>query len=126
MDLELIFKRFPTQEDCINFLEILKWNGNPQCPYCKSTKPTPLPKELRYHCNNCRSSFSVTTRTLFHKTKIELQRWFLAIPLVINKKISARQLGNIINVTKDTACSMISRIKIEHIANPEFINHFVN
>jgi transposase-like protein len=59
------------------------------------------------------TSFSVTVGTIFHKTKLDLQRWFVAISLVLNAKkgISSRQLARDIDVTKDTAWFMQMRIR---------------
>lgn len=113
MNIIQIYKRFPTQQDCLNHLEIVQWKGIPVCPYCKSTKQSPLKKGQRYHCNNCNTSYSVTVGTIFHKTKCDLQKWFLAISLVLNAKkgISARQLARDIEVTKDTAWYMNMRIR---------------
>lgn len=108
-----VYKQFPTQEACIEHLEKVRWNGKPVCVYCKSDKCTPLPKEQRYHCNNCNTSFSVTVGTIFHKTKVDFQKWFLAISLVLNarKGLSARQLARDIEVNKNTAWYMLMRIR---------------
>jgi transposase-like protein len=113
MNIIQIYKIYPTQASCIAHLEQVKWNNVPTCPYCKSTKQSPLPKENRYHCNNCNTTFSVTVGTIFHNTKCDLQKWFLAISFVLNAKkgLSARQLGRDIEVTKDTAWFMLMRIR---------------
>jgi transposase-like protein len=113
MNIVSIYKQFPTQLDCIKHLEKVRWNNQPVCPYCNSKNQTPLPKEQRYHCNNCNTTFSVTVHTIFHKTKCDLQKWFLAISLTLNAKkgISARQLSRDIEVTKDTAWYMMMRIR---------------
>jgi len=94
-------------------LEKVRWNSVPVCPYCKSTKTTTMKKEQRHHCNTCNTSFSVTVGTIFHKTKLDLQKWFLAISLVLNAKkgISSRQLSRDIEVNKDTGWYMIMRIR---------------
>ena len=113
MNIIQIYKKFPDQKACIAHLEKARWNNEPVCPYCKSKKQTPALKESRYHCNTCNTSYSVTVATIFHKTKVDLQKWFLAITLVLNAKkgISARQLARDIEVTKDTAWYMIMRIR---------------
>ena len=105
MNIVEIFDRFPTHEDCIEYLEKVRWNGNPKCPYCQSLNSTPAPNEHRYHCNNCNISFSVTVRTIFHHTHLSLQKWFLAIILILNAKkgISSRQLSRDLKVNKNTA-----------------------
>src|ERR1017187_825337 len=113
MNIVQIYKKFPTQNDCLEHLESVKWHGKPVCPYCNSTNQTPVPKEHRYHCNNCNTSYSVTVGTIFHKTKCPLQKWFLATSLVLNAKKgkSSRQLARDIEVTKDTAWYMLMRIR---------------
>lgn len=113
MNIIQVYKQFPTQADCIKHLENVRWNGTPVCPYCKSTRQTPIKNSFRYKCNNCNTSYSVLVDTIFHKTKLDLQKWFVAISLVLNAKkgYSARQLGRDIEVTKDTAWFLFMRIR---------------
>lgn len=113
MNIAQVYKQFPKQDDCITHLEKVRWHGEPACPYCKSTKTTPTKQGRRHHCNNCNTSFSVMVGTIFHKTKVDFQKWFVAISLVLNAKkgISARQLARDIKVNKDTAWYMAMRIR---------------
>jgi len=113
MNIVDVYKIFPNEKDCLDYLEKVRWKGKPTCPYCRSRACTPLRKENRYHCNTCNTSYSVTVRTIFHKTKLPLQKWFLAICLILNSKkgISARQLARDISVNKDTAWYMAMRIR---------------
>jgi transposase-like protein len=105
MDITEIFELYPTQTDCIAHLEEVRWHGKPRCVYCHSTNVTPAPKEQRHHCNNCNTTFSVTVGTIFHHTHLPLQKWFLAVTLVLNAKkgLSSRQLSRDLKVNKDTA-----------------------
>ena len=113
MNMEQVYKQFPSHSACIVHLEQVRWNSKPVCPYCNSTNQSPLPKESRYHCNNCNTTFSVTVGTIFHKTKMDLQKWFLAIALTSSAKkgMSARQLARDIEVTKDTAWRIMMQIR---------------
>lgn len=113
MNLVEIIKKYPTQKDCIDYLEKIKWANNPSCPYCKSTKSHANSKESRYYCHNCKTSYSVTVGTIFHDSRLPLQKWFLAISLVLNAKkgISSRQLARDIDVHRNTAWSMQMRIR---------------
>ncbi len=113
MDIIEVFEAFPTQEDCLSYLEKIRWQNKPRCPYCDSTNQTPLKKEHRYHCNNCNTSFSVTVQTIFHQTHLPIQKWFLAVSLVLNAKkgISARQLARHLNVNRNTAWRMGMQIR---------------
>lgn len=113
MNIIQIFQKFPDQESCIKYLESIKWANGIICPYCGNSNNYPLKKEFRHHCNSCRKSFSVTVGTIFHDTRLPLQKWFLAISLILNAKkgISARQLSRDLEVNKDTAWSMAMRIR---------------
>lgn len=114
MDIIEVFQKFPTQDDCIKHLEKVRWLNGPTCPYCFSDKQIVKQKgENRYHCNNCRTGFSVTVNTIFHDTKVPLQKWFLAITLILNAKkgISAKQLQRDLKVTYKTAWYMAMRIR---------------
>lgn len=112
MDITHIYRRFPSRGDCIKELEKVLWNNTPTCPYCNSKKQTPAHRENRYHCNNCNTSFSVTVGTPFHKTKVDLQKWFIVMHKLLyhGTNLSARRLGSEIGVTKDTALFMVDRM----------------
>lgn len=120
MNIDSVYQAFPTETACISHLERVRWAGKPTCPYCKSSKATPVAKEQRYHCNGCNTGFSVTVRTIFHHTHLPLQKWFLALSLVLNAKkgISARQLGRDLEVNKNTAWRMALQIRAA-MAEPE-------
>jgi len=113
MNIIQIFKQFPDQETCINHLESIRWSNVVTCAYCDSDNCYPMQNEMRHHCNSCKKSFSVTVGTIFHDTRIPLQKWFLAISLIINAKkgISARQLARDLEVNKDTAWRMAMKIR---------------
>ncbi len=79
-----------------------------------------MPKEARYHCNNCNVSFSITTGTLFHKTKLDLQKWFYAIILIFNTPqiFSIRELAKELNLNKNSTHLILKRInKNQHNTN---------
>ena len=111
MDIVEIFRRFPTQKSCIAYLEQSRWNGKPRCPYCSSTHTAPL--QHRHRCYECLTSFSVTVGTIFHHTHLPLQKWFLALILMLNAKkgLSALQLSRDIHVNKNTAWRIAMQIR---------------
>ena len=112
MKLLDFYRKYPTQKDCLKQLEKLRWSDLPTCPYCSSGNSTSLPKESRHHCNNCNTTFSVTVGTIFHHTKVDLQKWFMAILLLleVKKGLSVRQMAEGLKVNKNTAWHMRTRI----------------
>lgn len=113
MNIVKIYEMFPTEADCIAHLEKVRWKGKPTCPYCQSQNTTPVPKEQRHHCNNCNTAFSVTIQTIFHHTHLPLQKWFLAVSLILNAKkgLSSRQLTRDLQVNKDTGWRIAMKIR---------------
>ena len=67
----------------------------------------------RHHCYTCKTSFSVTVGTIFHHTRLPLQKWFLAVTLMLNarKGISALQLSRDLKVNKNTGCRIAMQIR---------------
>ena len=111
MDIVTVFERFPTQQSCIEHLEVARWKGVPRCPYCTSTNCARL--QHRQRCYTCKTSFSVTVGTIFHHTHMPLQKWFLAIGLMLNarKSLSALQLSRDLHVNKNTAWRIAMQIR---------------
>ncbi len=109
--LDLI-KAFPNEQVCIEHLEQLRWNGNVISPFDATSKVYKC-KDNKYRCKNTGKYFNVRTATLFDNTKIELQKWFLAIYIATSHKkgISSLQLAKDIDVTQKTAWFMLHRIR---------------
>ena len=107
-----LFEAFPTEQSCIDHLEMLRWNGDVVSPF----DPTSIVykcKDNKYRCKNTGKYFNVKTNTLFDNTKISLRKWFAAIWLVTCHKrgVSSIQLSKDIGATQKTAWFMLHRIR---------------
>ena len=116
MNLISIFSRFPDQESCLEHLECLRWAGDPFCLLCGDhdvARKADTDRQGRWNCHGCKSSFNVLSGTIFQKTRIPLQKWFLAIGLVVNakKSLSSHQLARDLQITQPTAWYMQQRIR---------------
>ena len=116
MDLLEVFRRFPTQAACIKHLENIRWPETPTCPFCHSEKVGRKAEKGRigrWNCHTCHNSYNVLSGTIFEKTRVDLQQWFLAIALTINakKSLSSYQLARDIQTTHQTALYMQHRIR---------------
>lgn len=107
-----LLKTFPTQEDCTKYLEQIRWNNEPVSPFDESSKVYKC-KHGKYKCKNSGKYFNVCTGTMFENTKIELQKWFLAIWLITchKKGISSMQLSRDLDITQKSAWFMLQRIR---------------
>jgi len=118
MDIREISENFSTDEQCLAYLQQMRWpDGIVRCPECGSKdvtryeRPITEPKRRRskdrdigktnhrrwfFLCGEktCRNQFSPTSGTLFHDTHLPLIVWFHAVALMLNAKkgISAKQL----------------------------------
>lgn len=106
-------KRFPDQATCVAYLEGLRWQDEPECPYCKSKRSTKRVETYRHQCHSCNKSYSVLVGTIFESTKLPLTQWFLAIALILNAKkgLSARQLSRDLGVNRKTGWYLQMRIR---------------
>lgn len=116
MNLITICNRFPTQHDCILHLEEVRWGETPRCPHCESedvARKADGQRVGRWNCHSCRSSFNVLSGTIMQKTKIDLQKWFLAIRLIMNakKSLSSHQLSRDLEMNQASAWYMQQRIR---------------
>ncbi len=117
MNVLEVIKQFPNQEACISYLEQKRWNGKPICPYCQSENTNKTynkeTERYRHYCNGCCKSFSATIGTIFHDSRLPLQKWFLAIALILNAKkgISSRQMARDLDLPVKTAWSINHRIR---------------
>lgn len=122
MNLLKIFTRFPDQEACLAHLENIRFGEVPYCPHCGCTRVARKAdgnRVGRWNCYGCKSSFNVLSGTVFEKTKIPLQKWFLAIGLVVNakKSLSSHQLARDLELTQQTAWYMLRRIRSQMVTD---------
>ena len=116
MNLLTIFSRFPDQEACIEYLERVRWGNAAHCPHCGSVnvaRKIDTGRVGRWNCHGCTSSFNVLSRTIFEKTRIPLQKWFLAIGILLNakKSVSSCQLARDLDMNQKSAWFMQQRIR---------------
>lgn len=124
MNIIEIFQMFQTQEQAIEYLEGVRWAGQPHCPYCGSFnagRHASADRSMaRWQCRECNRAFSVTIGTLFHGTHIPLRNWFLVLALMLNakKSASAYQIARDLGMRRPTVWSMMQRIRTAMAADP--------
>ena len=66
----------------------------------------------RWNCHDCHSSFNALSGTIMSQTRIPLQKWFLAIAIIVNakKSVSSPQLARDLDLTQQTALYLQQRI----------------
>lgn len=112
--LELM-KRFPTEDSVIDYYIKIRYPQGVHCNHCGSPKVYQETKRRKvFSCNDCLSTFSPFTGTIFEKSSTDLRKWMYAIHLFLNGKkgISGLQLQREIGVTYKTAWRMLQQIRM--------------
>jgi transposase-like protein len=107
-----LINAFPTEQNCIEHLENLRWNGYVVSPFDPDSKVYKCAGN-KYKCKNTGKYFNVKTTTIFEDTKIPLKKWFMALYIFSSHKkgISSHQLAKDITVTQKTAWFMLHRLR---------------
>ncbi len=119
-----------TQQQAIEYLERIRWDGKQICPHCGHEKFMILKgKTTRaglYKCTWCRKQYTVTVGTLFEGSHIPLNKWIAAFSLVCSSKkgISAHQIHRLLGITYKSAWFMVHRIRyaIKSPAQPSLLD----
>ncbi len=119
--IKSLLEHFPTEESCMEYLEHVRWGGNPISPFDEKAKVYKC-KNGKYICKNTRKYFTVRNGSVFEKTKIPLRDWFLAIWLMNSTKkgVSAMQLMEHVGVTRSTAWFLGQKIRHLLGMEPEY------
>ena len=135
MNLIDVAKQFATPEACNDFLENMRWPNGVECVYCGQKRVSkyvkragtrtrknpftgepetkPVPSRILYVCLSCKKQFSVTEGTIFNDTHLSLDKWFMAVALMVNAKkgLSALQLKRDLKTAYKTAWYLSHRIR---------------
>jgi DNA-directed RNA polymerase subunit RPC12/RpoP len=130
-----VAKKFGTVEACNDFIESMRWPDGVVCLECEGKRVTkyqkqagsrnrvnaktgetevkPVPARILYVCLDCGFQFSATTGTIFNDTHLDLEKWFMAVALMVNarKGLSALQMKRDLSVAYKTAWYLNHRIR---------------
>ena len=104
---------FRTDEDCLDYLEWLRWPDGFICPGCGHAGGWRL-GDGRIKCGGCGARASLTAGTIFDKTRTPLTVWFHACWLFATAKdgISAQHLQRSLEIgSYQTAWAMLHRLR---------------
>lgn len=104
---------FPTDADCLDYLEWLRWPSGFVCAGCGTNACWRL-DDGRRMCSGCGDRTSVTAGTIFDRTRTPLTVWFTACWLFASGKdgISALSLKRTLEIgSYQTAWAMLHRLR---------------
>jgi hypothetical protein len=105
MSLPVFLERYGTESQCRQALARMRWPSGFRCPACSYAGYCQLHQRSVWQCNRCKHQVSLTSGTVFARSKLPLRIWFLAIYLLTQNKngISALSLHRHLGVSANTA-----------------------
>lgn len=87
---------FKSDDDCLQYISLMKWEGGYRCKRCQNEKYCQGKKPFNRRCTKCRYEESPTAGTMFDKVKFSLLKAFhIAFKIGTKKKgMSSLELGN--------------------------------
>ena len=128
MNLIQIAQKYNTDAKCVNYLKALRWGNKVVCSKCGSDNVVSVKSGLgRYHCNSCKTTFSVLADTIFEDTRLDLPKWFMITGMILNAKqgISAKEISRDAGITYKTAWYACMRIRCAMIDNCATLQNIV-
>ncbi len=106
-------KRFGNERACERALEKMRWLDGFVCPKCTHRKAFRVTTRRLLQCSKCAHQVSLTSGTIFHKTRTPLLKWFWAIYLAGQDKggVSAMRLAKQLELGYKTAWLMLHKIR---------------
>ena len=95
------------------FLAAVRWPDGPECPSCGSKAHSYLRSRRIWKCRECKRQYSAKLGTIFEDSPIPLDKWMLALWLIVNCKngISSYEIAKDVKVTQKSAWFMLHRIR---------------
>lgn len=87
-----LLRRFGTERACLDYLAQLRWPEGFRCPRCGGAGAWRTGR-LLWHCVGCGVQTSVTSGTLFHRTRKPLTLWFRVMWHIVSQKYGGNALG---------------------------------
>ncbi len=105
---------FGTEEACLGYLEKLRWGSGFVCPRCGNIGEAYRASRTRLMCRACQHQSTVTSGTIFDKTRTPLRVWLAAAWYLTNQKqgVSALGLQRVLGLgSYQTAWTMLHRFR---------------
>lgn len=106
--------KYHDEATCIEALSALRWPDGFTCDKCHGTKAYHLAARPRiFECAGCGHQHSITAGTVFHKTRTDLRKWFLAAYLISHDKrgVSALMVSRELGIRYETAWLMCHKLR---------------
>jgi transposase-like protein len=113
---------FSDPDACVEFVAAMRWLDGVVCPHCGGRQHSYLKTRRIWKCRDCRKQFSVKAGTIFEDSPVPLDKWLMAVWMVVNCKngVSSYEISRDLKVTQKTAWFMLGRIRLA-LQNNSFV-----
>ena len=107
-------KQFPDDDACLHYLKKLRWPKGFICPACNAFDDPWHQTRGRLVCRTCQHQTSITSGTIFDKTRTPLITWFEVAWLMTTTKngFSAKSFERTMDIRYQTAWAILQRYRI--------------
>lgn len=107
-------KQFPDDDACLHYLKKLRWPEGFICPACNAFDEPWHQTRGRLVCRTCKHQTSITSGTIFDKTRTPLITWFEVAWLMTTTKngFSAKSFERTMDIRYQTAWAILQRYRI--------------
>ena len=112
--LQQAIKYFADEQVCIDTVASLRWPNGAVCPKCGHGEHYYLATQKRWKCKSCKKQFSVKVGTIFEDSAIGLDKWLIALWLLVNCKngVSSYEIGRDLGITQKSAWFVLQRLRL--------------
>lgn len=107
---------FSDPDNCLHYVVSRCWPNGVFCPTCGRTDVTFLANQRRWQCKgkHLKRQFSAKVGTIFEDSPLPLDKWLIAMWLVVNCKngVSSYEIHRALGITQKTAWFMDHRIRL--------------
>jgi transposase-like protein len=112
--LQQAVRYFSDEQVCIDTIAKMRWPKGPICPTCEGAEHYYLKTQKRWKCKKCAKQFSVKLGTIFEDSPISLDKWLVALWMLVNCKngISSYEVGRGLGLTQKSAWFVLHRLRL--------------
>ena|SRR5579872_278596 len=112
--LQQAIRYFSNEQVCIDTIAEIRWPNGPICPKCGHNEHYYLATQKRWKCRKCAKQFSVKLGTIFEDSPISLDKWLVALWMLVNCKngISSYEVGRDLGITQKSAWFVLQRLRL--------------
>jgi transposase-like protein len=105
---------FGDPQVCVDTVAGMRWPNGPVCPSCGHGEHYYLATQKRWKCKKCSKQFSVKVGTIFEDSAIALDKWLIALWMLVNCKngISSYEVGRDLGITQKSAWFVLHRLRL--------------